>query len=331
MNRFARLVAAAVAIGIAAASSLSPASAEQAPAQLRIGYQKTGDLLILKQQGTLAARLAKVGTQVSWVQFQSGPPLLEALNAGSIDVGFTGDTPPIFAQAAGAPLVYAAYVPSPGGYLGLLVHNGSRITTLADLKGKRIAFTKGSSAHNFVVRVLTKAHLAYTDIQPVYLQPADAAAAFQSGSIDAWAIWDPFYAVAQRFPGTGLLTDAQGIDASNSFYLSRKDYAAQYPATIVAVVQEVNRASHWAATHRDELAEIYSKETGVDLAAERVATARATYGLHFITPEVIKQQQAIADTFAKLGLIPSPIDIASIVWTPDARTALLGGKVPVNP
>jgi sulfonate transport system substrate-binding protein len=195
MTRFVQRLAGAIALAAIASGSIAmPAAGEDKT--VRIGYQKTGILVVAKQQGTLEKRLAKDGVTVSWVQFPSGPPLLEALNAGRIDFGYTGDAPPIFAQAAGADLVYIAASPADGVGEALIVKPDSAVKTVAELKGKRIGLTKRSSAHNFLVAVLEKAGVRYDEVSPVFLAPADAAAAFANGSIDAWAIWDPFLAIA---------------------------------------------------------------------------------------------------------------------------------------
>ena len=302
----------------AAALSIAPRLVRAADkvTKLTIGYQKNGDLLVLKEQDTLSKRLAQQGVALDWVEFQSGPPLLEALNAGSVDFGATGDTPPIFAQAAGANLVYVGYVAVPGASNAVVVPKDSPIKQLTDLKGKKVAFTKGSSANNVIVQVLNHAGLSYSDITPVYLQPPDAAAAFQQGSIDAWSIWDPFYAIAVMKFGARVLTDGVGIAPSNSFFLANKDYAAKAPQVLSVVVEELDHASQWEATHQDDQAVLFSKATGVELAVEKVAAARGNYGIKFLTPEVVTQQQGIADTFYKLGLIPKKIEVSSIVWTP---------------
>ncbi len=286
------------------------------PQRIRIGYQKNGDLVIVKQRGTLATALAKQGVGIDWVLFSSGPPMLEALNAGSIDFGATGDTPPIFAQAAGAHLVYVAAVPVPGDNQAILVRRQANIATLADLRGKRLAYTRGSSANWLVAKTLEKAHLAFADVQSINLQPPDAAAAFQNGSIDAWAIWDPFYALGQRFPDARVLTTSREVAPSNAFFLASGDFAAKYPGVIVGVVDSLKSAAAWERTHRSELAKLLSASTGVDLPTEEIAAARGYYDAAYLTPPVIAQEQTLADTFFKLGLIPHPVDVRSAVWTP---------------
>jgi len=306
---FAFVLTALIAVAFAPAGA-----ADTAPTTLRIGYQKIGDLLLLKERGTLEKRLARTGVTVTWVEFPSGPPLLEALNAGSIDLGYTGDTPPIFAQAAGTGLVYVASTPNRGRGEGILVHDNSGIKTLADLRGKRLAFTRGSSAHNFAVKTLEKAGLKYEDVTVSYLQPADAQAAFRNGSIDAWAIWDPFFAAAEREPGTHALITGLGIAPTNVFYVARREYVQKAPAIIDATIDELNATSHWAQTHLDEAAADTARVSGLDVAVERAAAGRKEYGVTALTPGVVSEQQSIADTFAKLGLIPHPIAVREIVW-----------------
>jgi aliphatic sulfonates family ABC transporter substrate-binding protein len=294
------------------------AEAADAAKEVRIGYQKNGPLLILKHQETLAKRLAVEGIRVSWVEFPSGPPLLEALNAKGIDFGTTGDTPPIFAQAGGTDLVYVGYQPSPGKSAAILVPKASSIATLTDLKGKRVAFTKGSSAHNVVVRVLEHAGLRYADIQPIYLSPADALAAFQSGSVDAWSIWDPFYALAEINLPVRVLTTAEGVAPSNTFFLADRSYATRNPRVIAAAIEEIGKAGKWAEAHPAEVAQFMADATGVALAAQRVTAERSNWGISFMDEVAIAQQQAIADNFQKLGLIPKPIAVRSAVWTPNS-------------
>lgn len=245
MNRRTRLIVAPL-FALALSLGFGPTATRAADAhrELRIGYQKIGALLILKERGSLEKRLAGENITVRWVQFQSGPPLIEALNAGAIDFGYTGDTPPIVAQASGVDFVYVASIPQPGASNAILVRNDANIHSLADLRGKKVALVKGSSAHNVLVQVLKKANVGWSDVTPVYLQPADAGAALRSGSVDAWSIWDPFYALGERFPGVHVLTTAQGVAPSNAFFLATRSFATRYPAVVTAIVDETTAAWH---------------------------------------------------------------------------------------
>jgi sulfonate transport system substrate-binding protein len=310
-----------IALALVTAFVPRPSVAEPATT-IRIGYQKIGALLALKGQGTLEKRLAARGITVTWVQFQSGPPLIEALNAGSIDFGYTGDTPPLFAQAAGVDFVYVAAFPSPGRSSAIVVRDGSGITSLADLRGKKIAVTKGSSAQNVLVQVLNKAGVAYSDVTPVYLQPADAGAALRNGSVDAWSIWDPFFALAESYPGVHVLTTAYGIAPSNNFFLASRAFATANPATVSAVIDEAQKVAHWAQTHQADYAQVLADASGVDLDAEKKAVARGDYEIVPLSPAIVKQEQAIADAFAKLGLLPHPVVVRANVWSADGRVAV---------
>ena len=280
--------------------------------ELRIGYQKNGVLVIARQQAVLEHNLAAHGIDVKWSEFTSGPPMLEAMNAGAIDVGQVGDTPPIFAQAAGAAIVYVAGQPSTNGQ-GILVKQNSPIHTLADLKGKRIGFTQGSSAHNVTLLALEKAGLTYADITPVYLSPPDGAAAFARDSIDAWAIWDPYFAIGETHGGR-ILVNASEVGKTNSFYIGNRDFAARDPQLLRAVLDTLAETAKWAEANRDKVAKSLADVTGVDLAIQTIAANRSSFVIGKLTDEIIATQQAVADRFQKLGLIPKPIIVRDAVW-----------------
>jgi sulfonate transport system substrate-binding protein len=282
----------------------------ETPKELRIGYQKSGVLVIARQQAALEKHFASI----SWNDFPAGPPMLEAMNAGSIDFGQVGDTPPIFAQAANAKIVYVAGQPITNGQ-GILVKPGSDIRTLADLKGKRIGFTKGSSAHNIVVMALEKAGLQYSDITPVYLSPPDGAAAFARDSIDAWAVWDPYFAIGETRGGGRILVNANEIGKTNSFYLANRDFVAAAPQTVSAVIAVLQDSAAWAETHRDDVGRLMAEVTGVDVEIQTIAARRSSFAIGKLTDDVVATQQAVADRFFKLGLVPRAISVREAVWT----------------
>jgi sulfonate transport system substrate-binding protein len=312
MNRRHFLTVSASTAALAIATS---AHAADAPKQLRIGYQKNGVLLVAKQQQVFEKRFGPLGIEVKFVEFSSGPPLLEALNTGSLDYGTTGDSPPIFAQAARANLLYVAALPSGGSTSGILVKDDAPLRSLADLKGRKVAFTKASSAHNLTVAALEQAGLTYADITPVYLQPADAAAAFARGSIDAWTIWDPYFAIAQTQPGTRLLKSGRDIARQNSYFLANRDFTTKYPHIIGAVNDELAKASRWTSDHRDEASTLFAAATGIPLDIQKTVVARSDFLIAPVNDGLIAEQQAVADRFHHLKLIPDPIKVRDIVWT----------------
>jgi sulfonate transport system substrate-binding protein len=311
VNRRDFLIAASCSLTAALAG---PANSAEPPKELRIGYQKIGALLIVKDQKVLEQRLEPLGVRVRWIEFAFGPPLLEALGAGAVDYGYTGDSPPIFAQAARANLLYAGAIPARGYGQAVVVPAVSSIQDIAGLKGKKIAVAKASSAHNLLVAALESVNLPWSDITPVYLAPPDAAAAFVRGAVDAWSIWDPFLAIAELKQKARALPLDRSVSAQNSFFLVNGDFAAKHPDVVATINGAVATATTWADQHRDQVAAILSEASGVDLAAESRSVNRAEFTFGPLNSDVLAQQQTVADRFQRLGLIPAPIRIRDIVW-----------------
>lgn len=308
-----KLASMAIAIlGFGAILSAQPAAAEE----VRIGYQKYGTLVILKEKGLLEEKLKPLGFTVTWTEFPAGPQLLEALNVGAIDFGTTGEAPPIFAQAAGAPLLYVGFEPPAPTSEAILVAKDSPIKSVADLKGKKVALNKGSNVHYFLIKALEAAGVDYKDINVNFLPPADARAAFESGAVDAWAIWDPFFAAAQAATGARTLVDGTGLVSNHQFFLADKSFTDQNPQVIDVILEALNEIDVWAKDKPEVVAEELSPKVGIPAPILKSAVERLSYGLKPITPEVIAEQQKIADTFFKLGLLPKAITIADVVRKP---------------
>jgi sulfonate transport system substrate-binding protein len=296
--------------GAAAAIALpSFAALAQAPArQLRIGNQK-GYLTLLKGRGTLEKRLAPLGVSVKWTEFTAGPVQLEALNVGSIDFGDVGEAPPIFAQAAGAPLAYVGATVQRPQSEAVLVPKGSAIKAVADLKGKKIALNKGSNVHYFIVKLFEKHGLAYADLNLVYLPPADARAAFEKGSVDAWVIWDPFLAAAEKTLDARVLADATGVVGNRAYYFSSLDYVAKNADVLAIAIEELNKIDVWGAANKGELAGELATLWGLPKPVAELSVNRSAYGTAPITKAILGEQQKIADTFFELKLIPRKINV----------------------
>lgn len=312
LNRFSlqrrHLLAASAASAAAGAISSAWAQAPGAARVLRVGHQK-GWLSILKGRGTLEKRLAPLGVKVTWTEFNAGPVQLEALNVGSIDFGDVGEAPPIFAQAAGAPLVYAgATVPRPA-LEAVIVPSGSPIRSVADLKGKRVAYNKGSNVQYFLVKLLEKNGLKYGDVQSIFLAPADARAAFERGAIDAWIIWDPFLAAAQKQLDARLLVDATGVVNNRAYYFTSRDFATRSADVLRIAIEEVNAIDTWASKNKDAAAAELSAVLGLDKSITDLYLSRARFGTAPVTREILAEQQAIADTFFDLKLIPKKLNL----------------------
>jgi sulfonate transport system substrate-binding protein len=294
------------------ATVLAPITCDAAT--LRIGYQKAAStLVLLKAHGTLEKKLAPLNVEVKWLEFTAGPQLLEGLNLDSIDFGYVGEVPPIFALAAGAPLVYTAYeLPSPEAE-GILVPKESKIQTIADLKGKKVAFNKGSDVHWLVVKALEDAGLKYGDIRPAYLAPADARAAFQNGAIDAWAIWDPFFVAAQRQLGARVLTTAKGIVNRHQYFVSTRSFSEKNGEVVKILMQELGEVGQWV---RDNYAEAAKELAPIQGLEPDIIEASLRHYEHIYKPiddAVLADQQRIADTFYELKLIPQKLSVKDAV------------------
>ena len=299
----------------AAAAQSKPAQAQTDLREIRIGYQKNGVLVIARQQAALETHFAPKGMAVKWLEFSSGPPMLEAMAVGSVDYGAVGDTPPIFAQSAGAAIVYAAGQPITNGQ-GILVQHNSPIRSIADLKGKRVGFTRGSSAHNLVVQTLEKAGLTYADITPVYLTPPDAGPAFANGSIDAWSVWDPYLAIGEVRQNGRILVNASEITKTNSFYIANRAFAKSQGTVLQHIIDVTVSTAAWAQVHRDDVARSLNAVTGIPLDIQTIAANRSSFAVGPITNDIVTTQQDVADRFFKLGLIPKPIAVRDALWKP---------------
>ncbi len=301
---------------IAVRQAWAQSAPAKAPEQLRIGYQKSAvNLVVLKQQGALERRFPT--TRIQWIEFPAGPQLLEALSVGALEFGFTGDSPPVFAQAAGKDLVYVGAEPSKPESSAILVQRGSAIRTLAELKGHKVALQKGSSAHYLLVRALDKANLKWSDIQPIYLAPADARAAFERGSVDAWAIWDPFFAATELAIQPKILVTGRGLSGNNSFYLASVPFAQQHPQAIATLFQELTQADRFVQDNRPEAIKLIAALSGLDAGVVSLFLQRRPRSpAGPLSEQLLAEQQRVADAFAALALIPKPVRVADIVWKP---------------
>ena len=308
------LVVCAIALitGFLAATS---AHAQAPKGELRIGYQKSASLFVLqKAQGSLEKKLQPLGFGVKWVEFPAGPQLLEGLNVGAVDVGYVGEAPPIFGQAAGARFVYFGYDPAAPRAEAILVTKDSPIRSVADLKGRKVALNKGSNVHYLLVKQLEKNGLKFSDIQPVYLAPADGRAAFESRNVDAWVIWDPFQAAAEKSTGARVLADgAPDVVNNYQFYLGERGFVTKHPLVIEALFEDSVAQGIWLKKNLRQAAELIAPLQGLPVEVVELALRRYEFNVKPITAEVAAEQQKIADAFFDLKLIPKAIKVSDAV------------------
>jgi len=287
-----------------------PSNVNASNTQFRIGFQKSASLLnLLKAQGTLEKELAKRNVEVKWVEFPAGPQLLEGLNVGSIDFGYVGEAPPIFAQAAGANFVYIGYEAAAPSAEAIVVPKNSEIKNITDLKGKKIALNKGSNVHYLLLKLLDKNGLKYSDMQPIFLPPADARAAFERGSVDAWVIWDPFLAAAEKQLGAKIIADGKATVNNYCFFLASRGYAQQNQQTIELVFDELSKQGKWIVKNHKGAAQALSPLQGLDTNILELSLERYSHDVRPITADVLVEQQKIADSFFELKLIPKAINV----------------------
>lgn len=310
-------LAVATAATLAACSSSSDASARPAasgPADLSKVTLELGDQKGLTQALLTASdALSGAPYKVSYATFTSGPPEIEAASAGKIDFAVTGNTPPVFGHAAKAKITVVTAYGNDGSSDAIVLPKGSGITSVADLKGKTVAVAKGSSADGHLLLQLTKAGLTQKDITIAYLQPADALAAFGAGKVDAWAVWDPYTAVAELQGGTVLVT-AKGVANGYSFGVAAD--AALADAGKAAALQDLAgrlaKAYVWAASHPEDYAKVYAQQTSLPLAVAQKAE-RANPKPLLLDDTVTASEQALTDAFVTSGEIPAADPFASIV------------------
>ncbi|KAA8733724.1 aliphatic sulfonate ABC transporter substrate-binding protein [Acinetobacter qingfengensis] len=297
------------------ASAASSASPQDKLSNIAIGYQKSSlNQVVAKDQKIFEKEFPNV--KIEWKEFPAGPQLLEALAVGSVDFGAVGNTPAIFAQSAGKDVLYVSYQDVKPSWQSLVVPADSKINTIADLKGKRIAIQKGSSSHDFVSRILKKGHLTWQDIQPVWLAPADARAALNKKAVDAWANWEPFVTPVELDGTARSVLDATGLGETYNFLIANPKFVHAHSQETQKVIATFNIAAQWIVDHPHEANLLYQKATGLEEAqAQRVLDKRYQPSIDKpMTDKVIAVQQEVADRFYAEKLIPKPIDVRQVVW-----------------
>ncbi|UZE09418.1 aliphatic sulfonate ABC transporter substrate-binding protein [Pseudomonas sp. B21-053] len=310
----------AVLSGLVVALALSFALPAQARETVRIGYQKSSTLItLLKTQGTLEKTLAQNNIDVTWHEFSSGLPLLEALNVGNVDISAdVADTVPIFAQAAQAKLTYfAEEAPSPSAQ-AIVVRKDSPLQQLTDLKGKKIAVTKAAGSHYLLIAALNKAGLKFSDIEPAYLSPADGRAAFENNKVDAWVTWEPFLTGVQRQLPTRTLADGAGLASYKRYYLTSNAYAKEHPEVLKLVYEQLHKAGDWIKHNPRDAAQVLGPLWGnLDVETVEAANAHRSYQVQPVKADQLGEQQKIADAFFAEGLLPKAVDAKDVnIWKP---------------
>ncbi|MBD3884124.1 sulfonate ABC transporter substrate-binding protein [Phormidium tenue FACHB-886] len=290
----------------ASPSASSEASSSTAGGAVRIGYQKATELDLLRTRGELDKKLKEQGATVEWSLFPAGPPMLEAMNAGKIDFGGVGDAPPIFSQAAGGQFYYVSTTPLSPETQDIVVPKDSPIQTPADLKGKKVALQKGSSAHYLLLKTLEEANIPADQVEVIPLSPADARAAFEQGNVDAWSIWDPFLAVAQK---NGNIRGLNVGRERRVYFLASQQFTKNQPVLLKAVLEGAKENGDWVSNNIQEVAQRFSKDIKVDQDVLEEVYRRRSWKVEPIDAEIQTAQQEVADIFYKSKIIPKSLQV----------------------
>lgn len=299
-------------------SSGQSSSKSQPVSVINIGHQNgTPGLNLLKARGLLEKRLEPQGIKVKWFEFKGGPPMIEAMAAGGVDIGGVGNLPPIYAQASGNPIVYVAATDSNAGSQAIVVAKDSPIKTLADIKGKKLAIQKGTALQYLALKALASAGLTLNDVKPVYLTIPDSVTAFEGGSVDLLPAVDPYLA-SKEIKGTlRVLVRGSDVAPQRLFYIATQKFSQNHPDLLKIVLEEQRNAEEWAKANPKEIAKLLSEQTKYTPEVWEFALQKRPYfGVFDIKDEYITEQQQVADLFYQQKLIPKAVQVKDAIWKP---------------
>ncbi len=282
---------------------------------LRIGYQKSAPMLLLKKKKLLETNLGKLGYEVKWYEFNTGIAVAEALSTGSIDFGGLGDSPSLFGKARGLDFVYVASEPSVPQSEGILVKDSSSIQTIKDLKGKKVAFNKASISQYLLLKALKSEGMTIDDVEPVYLNPPEASIAFSQGQVDAWVTWEPYFTTTANQGGRVLVTGTNFVSL-RSFYISSNAFTKEHPKAIKQVVLELQKIGKEINENPSEAAELVSEATKIPVSTWKEILSKKPADIQFMDEQAVRDLQTQADDLLEMKLIDTKIQVAKSAWTP---------------
>lgn len=284
---------------------------------IRIGYQRFGNLAVVKARQSLEHLFSAQGISLRWSEFPAGPQMLLALNNGDIDFGSTGEVPPLFSQAGSDQAMYVGWQPAAPQSVALLVPQHSPIHTPADLLGKRIAVNKGSNVHYLLLQLLDEAGLTAADVEVIYTTPGFPLSPSDQQAADAWMMWDPILSEAECSGQYRVIANGQGRVDNHHFYLAGREFVHRHPQWLTLLLAELESVGEWIEAHPEESAQLLSGEHGLSCHTLRQALSRHRHQVLSMDNGIIRQQQVIADRFYALGLLPRAVRIRDAVWCRD--------------
>lgn len=303
-RQFTRFIAAsAAAVSSLAAPGLAGAQAPRV--LLRAGDQKGG----LKALLDAAGELDGLPYDIKWNEFPAAAPLAEALNANAIDFGIIGDAPLLFTLAAGSAVKAFAVARSDAYGTAILVRPDSPLKSAKDLKGKSIATNRGSIGHFVTLKALESAGLGFDEAQIKFIPPADAKLALTQGSVDAWATWEPYTALAETSQHARVLVSGRGLWSGLSYLAATEPALRDKRAALKDFKERVARAQVWSYKHSAAFGESLAKIIGIPVEAARLQFERRALSWQDIDEQVIADQQRTADFYVKAGLIKQRLEV----------------------
>lgn len=308
------LVALLVIAGCAKDTKQSSGAGGTQDSVVRIGVQGSGGLFgKAREEQWFEKEFAKHGVTVEWAEFQSGPPMTEAMASNRLDFAGLGNMPIIAAQAADISFKVISQSLEGKNNVAIIVPADSPAQSISDLKGKKVAVTKGSNAFNFLYRGLNAEGIAASDVEVIQLQPDETQPAFESGSVDAWATWDPYITLNTLTGKAKILTDGEKLGIlSPSFNIVRKEFADKNPDLVTLYLKVLNDALAWENEHEDEAIQRYADERGIPVDVIKGTFDRARQINIPVSDAIIEEQQKTADFQYELKTIRKKIEVKSV-------------------
>ncbi|WP_238933458.1 aliphatic sulfonate ABC transporter substrate-binding protein [Brevibacillus choshinensis] len=291
---------------------------------VNIGIQgSTGILSYARDKGAFEEAFAKAGAEVRWHEFASGPPHFEAIASGRLDFGATGGTPVVSAQTGGVDFKAIAVTSDGKRNNAIVIPKNSPITDIKELKGKKIAVAKGSSAYNFLYMVLDRAGLKAEDVQIIHLQPDEARPALDTGAIDAWSTWEPYVTTALvQTQAKSLVTGEDLHIFAPGFLIARTGFTAEHPELTVLFLKTYEEVRQYYVSHLDEVTDEFVKTKKLEREIVSKVLQNSSPILSPITPEFAKAHQEQADFLYSVGAIKKKLDTSQVLESKFVEQAL---------
>ncbi|SMS10239.1 aliphatic sulfonate ABC transporter substrate-binding protein [Pseudomonas viridiflava] len=320
-----RVLAKGLLTSLALAFALQPAAqaVETVPAEIHLDYAYYSPVsLALKHFGWLEQALPQ--SKVTWVLSQGSNRSLEYLNSGSVDFASSASLSAVLARANGSP-IKSVYVYSRAEWTAFVVRKDSPLQTVADLKGKKIAATKGTDPYLFTLRALQQAGLKKDDVDLLHLQHPDGRIALEKGDVDAWAGLDPHMAASQIQAGSRLLYRNKDFNSYGVLSVT-ETYAKKHPEAIKTVLTAYERARDWAVKNPDELARLLAQESGLPLEVARLQLSRTDLSAPQLSARDVESSKAAAPILVSEELVRKGVNVEQVVEqliTPDFSASVI--------